>query len=524
MGEPASQTREPVAVRGERGAVATSHPDAARAAVEMLDLGGSAADAAVAAAAVLCVVDPRSTGIGGDAFALFWPPSEPAPTALAASGVAPKGLSVAALRDAGHTVMPTDGPWSITVPGAVAGWDALLARFGRLGLDTVLQPAIDLAERGFAVAPRIAEEWAMAADKLARDAAAAALFLPGGIPPAAGQRFANPELGAMLRAIASGGPAAFYAGDVPARIGDAVSAAGGPLRRDDIEAWTGPEWVEPISTSFLGHDVFELPLPNQGIVVLESLAIYGGAAVPDRAAREHVAIESIKLAVADAAAHVGDPRAAVDLTAALLDPRYIALRRAAIADDRAIEATAGRPGDTVYVAVATRDGGSCSFIQSVYEGFGSGIAVPGLGFTLQNRGAGFTLEDGHPNCVAPGKRPFHTIIPAMVGADDQFVAALGVVGGFMQPQGQQQILRALLEDGAEPQDAIAAPRWRAVGGRRLAIEPGFDPGLADALAKRGHELEPLVRFEAGGAQLAMRRGDAYAGGSDPRKDGVAIGW
>ena len=180
MGEPASQTREPVAVRGERGAVATSHPDAARAAVEMLDLGGSAADAAVAAAAVLCVVDPRSTGIGGDAFALFWPPSEPAPTALAASGVAPKGLSVAALRDAGHTVMPTDGPWSITVPGAVAGWDALLARFGRLGLDTVLQPAIDLAERGFAVAPRIAEEWAMAADKLARDAAAAALFLPGG--------------------------------------------------------------------------------------------------------------------------------------------------------------------------------------------------------------------------------------------------------------------------------------------------------------------------------------------------------
>jgi gamma-glutamyltranspeptidase/glutathione hydrolase len=514
----------PVMVSSERGAVATSHPRAVAAALEMLEAGGSAVDAAVAAGAVLCVVDPRATGIGGDVFALVWADGEPAPAGLAAGGEAPAGLTVSALRDAGHAEMPADGPWSITVPGAVAGWEALLERFGRLGMERVLRPAITVAEAGFAIAPCIAEGWAKARERLARNAAAAALFLPGGRPPAAGDRFANPELGAVLRAIATGGADAFYRGDVAARIGAAVEASGGPLRAQDVEAWAGPEWVAPISTTFRGHDVFELPPPNQGIVVLESLAVYGGASWSDRVEREHVAIEAIKLAAADAEAHVADPRRAAVPTDGLLDPRYVELRRSAIDRDRASVAAAGRPGDTVYVAVATRDAGCCSFIQSVYEGFGSGVGVPGLGFTLQNRGAGFTLQDGHPNAPAPGKRPFHTIIPAMVGTADRFVAALGVVGGFMQPQGQQQILRAVLEDGAGPQAAVSAPRWRVLGGRRLGLEPGFDRELAASLARRGHELEPLERSAAGGAQLAMRRDDRYVAGSDPRNDGIALGW
>jgi gamma-glutamyltranspeptidase/glutathione hydrolase len=512
-----------IAVSGQRGAIATSHPQAAQAGQEMLEAGGSAADAAVAAAAVLCVVDPRSTGIGGDVFALHWAPGAPAPVGLSAAGGAPAGLTLAALRDAGFQAMPAEGPWTITVPGAVAGWEALLARFGRMDLERVLQPAIALADDGFAVSPMIAEEWATCTTKLSRDRAATTQFLPGGRPPRSGERFANPDFGAALRAIATGGAAAFYQGDIAGRIGAAVEACGGPLRASDLEAWAGPDWVVPITTSFAGHDIFELPPPNQGIVVLEALNIYARAG-QDCGEDEHTAIEAVKLAIADAAAHVADPLHAAVPTDAMLSPAYADRRRSEIEPGRAGDAVAGRPGDTVYVAVATRDAGCCSFIQSVYEGFGSGIGVPGLGITLQNRGAGFVMDEVHPNCVAPGKRPFHTIIPAMVGESGAPLAALGVVGGFMQPQGQLQILRSVLEGGADPQAAVSAPRWRAVAGRRLAVEPGFDRRLAEELAARGHAIEPLARFEAGGAQLAMRRDGAYAAGSDPRKDGVALGW
>ena len=503
--------------------VATSHPLAARAGTRALEAGGTAADAAVAAAAVLCVVDPRSTGIGGDAFALHWPPGASAPEALAAAGPSAAGLTPGALAAAGHAgAMPDTGPWTVTVPGAVSAWQTLLDRYGRLGLDRALAPAIDLAERGFAVTPVVAREWRGAAPRLAADEVARTLLLPGGRPPGAGERWANPELAGVLREIAAGGAAAFYHGRAGAAIGAAVDRAGGPLRAADLAGWSGADWVAPLRGRFRDVDVFQLPPPGQGIVVLEALGIFGALDCPAPADAEHAAIEALKLAFADAGRHLADPDHASVPVDRLLGVAHLAERRAAIDMASAGAAAAGTASDTVYVAAADGDGGACSFIQSLYEGFGSGIAVPGTGIVLHNRGAGFVLEDGHPNRAAPGKRPYHTIIPAMLARGDDFFGCLGVVGGSMQPQGQMQVLRHLLDDGMEPQAALDAPRVRVLGGHRVGIERDYDRGLADALADRGHEVSLLPGSLAGGAQLILRDGDRLCGASDPRKDGCAL--
>jgi gamma-glutamyltranspeptidase/glutathione hydrolase len=512
----------PDTVHAESCMVATSHPLAAEAGMKILDAGGGAADAAVAAAAVLNVVDPRSTGIGGDAFALCWPGDDSVPAALAGAGPAPAGMSVESVRAAGYDAMPSLGPWTITVPGSVSAWGALLERYGRLGLEAVLAPAIELAEQGFAVTPFVADEWAANADRLQGDEALAT-FLPGGGAPRAGERFANPALGATLRRIADAGPDAFYRGELAEAIGAAVAAAGGPLRAADLAEWDGATWVEPIQRSFRGIDVYELPPPTQGLVLLEALGIYEALDAEDPVDREHTAIEALKLAFADAHAHIADPEAAAVPTAALLAERYVAQRAAAIDLTRAGDALPGRPSDTVYVAVVDGDGGACSFIQSLYEGFGSGVCVPGTGMLLQNRGGCFVLDEGHPNRPAAGKRPYHTIIPALLARDGRLAGCLGVVGGLMQPQGKLQILRGLFERGLEPQEALDAPRFRALGGRRLGCERGFDPGLRAQLAARGHEICELGRFEAGGAQLVLSGEDGLRGASDRRKDGCALG-
>jgi gamma-glutamyltranspeptidase/glutathione hydrolase len=507
----------------ERGMVATSHPLAVRAGVEMLAAGGTAADAAIAAAAVLCVVDPRSTGIGGDAFALHWAPGDRGPTALAGAGPAPAGLTPEALASAGFDSMPQVGPWAITVPGAVSAWEELLGRHGRLGLERVLVPAIALAADGFEVTPIVAEEWRSALPRLAHDEAARALLAPGGRPPAAGERWANPELAAVLREIAASGAAAFYRGRTAERIGAAVERAGGPLRAADLAAWTGAEWVAPLRRRFRDADVFQLPPPGQGLIVLEALGIFEPLDRPTRADEEHAAIEAIKLAFADAARHVADPAVQDVPTERLLSDGHLAERRARIDMAAAGAATAGAVSDTVYVAAVDGEGGACSLIQSLYEGFGSGTAVAGTGIVLQNRGSGFVLEPGHPNRVAPGKRPYHTIIPAMLGRGDAFLGCLGVVGGFMQPQGQMQILRHLLDHGMGPQAAVEARRVRFTGGRDIAVEPGYDRDVAAELARRGHVIAELDRFSAGGAQAILRDGDRLRGASDPRKDGIALG-
>lgn len=502
--------------------VATSHPLAAHAGAEILEAGGTAADAAVAASAVLCVVDPRSTSVGGDAFALIWPDSATTPTGLAGAGPAPMGMTVEAVTAAGHETMPQLGPWSITVPGAVSLWERLLARYGRLGLERVLRPAIEIAEGGFEVAPIIAGEWLDSERRLRADETASALYLPGGQAPRAGDKAANPELGAVLRTIAAGGEKAFYQGELAERIGDAVAAAGGPLRADDLMRWGGATWVEPIQSRYRGVDVFEMPPPGQGIVVLEALGIFDGLAGDDPTSLEHNAIEALKLAFTDAAEQVGDPDLVDVPIARLLSDEHLAAQRALVDATAAGDRSSSSGSDTVYVAVVDGEGTGCSLIQSLYEGFGSGIAVPGMGMLLQNRGSNFSLVAGHPNCVAGGKRPYHTIIPAMLGRDDRLLGCLGIVGGFMQPQGQMQIIRRIVDDGMGPQAALDAPRVRYWKGRSIAVEEGFDSDVRDGLAARGHDIGTLNRFSAGGAQLVMVDDDSLIGASDPRKDGCAV--
>lgn len=514
---------EPDAV-APRGMVATSHPLAVRAALEMLDAGGTAADAAVAAAAVLTVVDPRSTGLGGDAFALYWEPGASRPVGLAAAGCAPAGLHLDALRAAGHRTMPVDGAWSITVPGAPAGWEVLLARFGRLDVGRVLGPAIALAEEGTPVLPAVAAEWASTVPKLQRSLDEGVRpFLPGGRAPRPDERFAIPELAATLRTFAAEGAAPFYGGALAERIGAAVEAAGGPLRAADLAAWDGPTWVDPICTGFRGLDVFQLPPPNQGLVVLEALGIYGGLATDGVVDADHASIEALKLAYEDANRHIADPDVAPVPVERLLSADHLADQRARITPDAVLAGDVGRPSDTVYLAVADAEGGACSFIQSVYDGFGSGIGVPGTGLMLQNRASGFTMAEGHPNCVAPGKRPFHTIIPAMLGRGSELAGCLGVVGGYMQPQGQVQILRNLLDRGMTAQEAVDAPRFRVYRDREVALEDGYPDEVARGLAERGHMIVRLDPHERGGAQLVLRDADGFRGGSDSRKDGFAGG-
>ena len=509
-------------MRGDGGMVATSHPLAAHAGAEMLDAGGTAADAAVAASAVLCVVDPRSTSVGGDAFALVWTNGAAGPTGLAGAGPAPSGMTPEALATAGHGTMPQHGPWSITVPGAVSLWERLLARHGRLGLERVLRPAIEAAEQGFEIAPIIAGEWAESADRLRADEAARALFLPEAQPPQPGDKLANPELGAVLRTIASGGEKAFYHGELAERIGAAVAAAGGPLRAEDLGDWPGATWVDPIRRNYRGVDVFEMPPPGQGVVVLEALGIFDGVAADGPADAEHAGIEALKLAFADAAAHVADPDVVDVPVGWLLSDEHLAAQRTLIDPAAAADRSSASGSDTVYVAVVDAEGTGCSLIQSLYEGFGSGIAVPGTGMLLQNRGSNFSLVPGHPNQVAGGKRPYHTIIPAMLGRGDRLLGCLGVVGGFMQPQGQMQIIRRIVDDGMGAQAALDAPRVRYLKGRQIGVEAHFDARLRDGLRQRGHEIATLGRFSAGGAQLVIVGDGGLVGASDPRKDGCAV--
>lgn len=501
------------------GMVTTSEPLAVEAGLAVLRDGGSAADAAVAAAAMLTVVDPRSTGLGGDLFALYWEPGAPAPVGLAAAGTAPAGMSVHALRDNGFEDMPPDGPWTVTVPGAPWGWTELLDRYGKLDRARVLRPAIETARGGFPISPMVGQEWLLGVDKLRRNPAAAALFLPGGRPPSAGEIFTYPELADALETFVAQGHTPFYTGTIAEDFAEAVTALGGPLRIADLGGWLGPEWTDPISANYRGTDVFEMPPPGQGVVVLESMRLYDGLDQNSQAEADHYLIESLKAAFTDAADQVADPRFAPVSVAGLLDEDRLAVIRDKIGPSAADAPAPGTPSDTVFVSVVDGSGAACSLIQSLYESFGSGIAGSATGLLLHNRGNGFTLRDGHPNLPQGGKRPYHTIIPAMLGDSGGFRGCLGVVGGFMQPQGQLQILRNVIDRGMSAQEAVDAPRLRVLGGRSVGVEAGFDQSVQDDLIRRGHRLAALPRFECGGAQLILRTAHGLDGGSDRRKDG-----
>ncbi|MGH7481598.1 MAG: gamma-glutamyltransferase [Longimicrobiales bacterium] len=523
-------------VYAPRGVVATSQPLASAAALRVLQDGGNAIDAAVTAAAVLNVVEPHMTGIGGDMFALLWSAEEDGLVGLNASGRAGSGMTRAAILGRGLDDVPYDGPGAVTVPGALSGWAALLERFGTLTLAEALAPAIRIAEEGFPVTPIIADDWAQQVDKLSeRPAARATFLLDGERAPAAGEWFRNPDLAATFRLVAERGPDALYGGELGQRVVAHLDSIGGFLTLEDLRAHEAT-WVEPIGVDFRGVRVWELPPNGQGIAALEMLRILEPfdlrALGHNSAAYLHHLIEAKKLAFADLERYVADP-AHMDIDPrALLSDAHIRSRRALLDPERAAERV--EPGvpvtasETVYLAVADSAGNMVSFINSIYEYFGSGVVVPGTGIMLQNRGAGFTLEPGLPNTVAPGKRPFHTLIPGFAtrpGPDgrQQPWLAFGVMGGSIQPQGHVQLLLNLLVFDMPLQDAIDAARFRHYGGLRVGLEPPLGDDVRAGLEALGHEVVGLPRISAGGAQAVMRLDRGWAAGSDPRKDGLAVG-
>jgi gamma-glutamyltranspeptidase/glutathione hydrolase len=523
-------------VYAPRGMIATSQPLATAAGLAVLERGGNAIDAAITAAAVLNVVEPQMTGIGGDMFAIVWSAKDGKLYGLNASGRSGRLMTREALLAKGHASMPEETVEDVTVPGALAGWDALLRRFGTRTLADALAPAIAYAEDGFPVTPIIATEWAGEVAKLKRDDGASATFLVNGErAPRAGEWFRNPDLGRTFRAIAEQGPGALYGGDLGRRIAERVQALGGYLTLEDLRAHT-VEWVEPISAPFHGTRVWELPPNGQGVAALEMLRIlepYDVRALGhNSAAYLHLLIEAKKLAYADIARYVGDPAQMSVPATALLTDQYVAGRRARIdpsrAADRPAAGKATTASETIYLTVADREGNMVSFINSLYDLFGSGVVVPGTGFALQDRGAGFTLEPGLPNTVAPRKRPFHTIIPAFVTKSDSAGVerpwlSFGVMGGSMQPQGHVQVLLNLLVFGMDLQQAIDAPRFRHLDGRRVALEPAVSDDVRRALATLGHVIADERGVAFGGAQAILRLPRGYAAGSDPRKDGFAAG-
>lgn len=522
-------------VYAPRAAVATSQPMATSAALEVLANGGNAWDAAVVAATVLNVTEPHMTGIGGDVFVLSWNAREGRLEGMRSIGRAGSRISREVLLEQGHERMPGSGPESVTVPGSLAGWAALLERHGTLSLAEALQPAIRFAEEGFPVTPIVAEDWSNQVEKLGRDAGARATYLvEGERSPGAGAWHRNPDLAASFRAIASGGTGVFYGGELGRRIVEGLQELGGFVTLEDLAAHR-VEWVDPISVPYRGYRMYQLPPPNQGIAALQMLRMldaYDLKSLGHNSAEYiHLLTEVKKLAYADLAGHVADPDHMRTSVEQLLSEEYLQGRRALIDPDRAAERV--EPGrfitdsETIYLSVADEEGNMVSFINSVYGYFGSGVVIPGTGIVLHNRGAGFTMEEGHPNTVAAGKRPFHTIIPAFITREtpsgEEPWLSYGVMGGAYQPQGHVQVLLNLLEFGMDLQDAIDAPRVAHASGKRITLEDPIPEAVREKLREMGHEVGTAGRLSYGGAQAVMKLPRGWAAGSDPRKDGHAAG-
>jgi gamma-glutamyltranspeptidase/glutathione hydrolase len=522
-------------VYAPKAAIATSQPLASAAGLEVLRTGGNAVDAAIAAAAVLSVTEPHMTGIGGDMFAIVWLAREQKLIAINAAGRAGSLMTRATLAARGFRAGSQRGVMSVTVPGALAGWDMLLRTHGSRSLAQVLEPAIAYARDGFPVSPIIAAQWAQQTEFLQRDSAAAATYLPSGRAPAAGEWFRNPDYARTLQEIATDGIGTFYGGPLGQRIVARLAALDGFVTVDDLRK-NAPAWVTPISVPFRGYRVWELPPPNQGIAALEMLRIlepYDLRAMGHNSpAYLHHLIEAKKLAYADLDRFVGDA-AHLDMPAEqMLSDAFIAERRGHLHAERAQERVDPGPlrtqSETVYLSVADAEGNMVSFINSIYDYFGSGIVVPGTGFALHNRGAGFTLTPGLPNTVAPGKQPFHTLVPGFVtrteGGREQAYMSFGLMGGGVQAQGHVQFLLNHFAFGMDLQASIDAARFRHYDGYRVALEPPLGDALRAALTAMGHVLidRPTIAF--GGAQAIIRLPQGFAAASDPRKDGMAVGY
>jgi gamma-glutamyltranspeptidase/glutathione hydrolase len=519
--------------------VAASQPLAVAAGIETLAQGGSAADAAVATAAVLNVTEPTSTGLGGDCFALYYQAKTRQVYALNGSGRAPASLTLQRLAEAGFAdELPPFHPYTITVPGACAGWCDLVERFGRLPLSRTLAPAIRLAEEGFPVAPVTAHFWRGGVERQLSKALNGSELTIAGRAPHPGEIFRNPGLARTLIAIAAGGKQAYYQGEIAAAIAATVRAAGGCLETADLAAHSST-WEDPISTTYRGLRVWECPPNGQGLAALIALNILEGFDLPRypalSARRLHLEIEALRLAFADTAWYVADPTFHPAPLAQLLSKEYAAERRSLLDPRRAtLDQRRGAPAagsDTVYLSAVDGEGNACSFINSNYAGFGTGIVPSGWGFSLQNRGHNFSLDPNHPNALAPGKRPYHTIIPALAThPDGELYASFGVMGGFMQPQGHLQVIVGLVDDGLDPQAALDRPRFCIDEGRsggRVALEAGIPEQSLMELAAMGHPAYSVSGFKRavfGRGQIITRDRDSGAlwGGSDPRADGCAM--
>ncbi|MDE2394233.1 MAG: gamma-glutamyltransferase family protein [Burkholderiales bacterium] len=521
-----------------RNIVSTSHPLAAQAGLRMLAAGGNAVDAAIAAAAAMTLVEPCSNGLGSDAFCILWDGARL--HGLNASGPAPAAWTPEYFRarhGAGLRRPPQRGWDSVTVPGAVAAWAALHERFGRLPFADLMAPAVAIAERGYAVPVVVQEKWAAAAalPELVSQPGFAEVFLPHGRAPEVGERFTMPGAARALKAIGATRGRAFYEGEIAESLVRQARAQGGAHRLDDLAAFR-PQWVEPIGMDYHGVRLHEIPPNGQGISALMALGMLRAFDLAslkvDSVQAQHLQIEAMKLAFADAYRFVAEPAAMTASVEELLDADYLAARARLIDPQRAQDFGAGNParGGTIYLTAADESGMMVSFIQSNYMGFGSGVVVPEFGLSLQNRGTGFVLDAASANVVAPRKRPFHTIIPGFLTENGQPLMSFGVMGGDMQPQGHLQTTLRMVDWRQNPQAACDAPRWRVAADGSINVEAGMEPQTVSGLAALGHRMAVIQDSyqDFGAGQFIWRLGDpaveGYAAASDPRRDGQAAGF
>ncbi|MGI8649769.1 MAG: gamma-glutamyltransferase [Rubrobacter sp.] len=518
-------------VYGLKGAVACEHPQAALAGIRALDAGGTAADACVAMAACLAVLAPMTTGMGGDALLLYYDAKTRQVIGMDGSGRAPKAADPEKLRDRGLREMPERGGLSVTVPGAVRLWEDAAQKFGELPLSELLEPARRYAEEGFPVTEVVARYWSVAVELLGRNEAAARAFLPGGKAPVAGEIVSFPDMAATLAAIVAGGADAFYGGEIASSIVRSVAEDGGMLTEEDL-ALHETLRVEPISTDYRGVEVHEMPPPGQGIAALELLNILegfdAGGFGPVSAERVHHEVEAKKLAFRDLFGKIGDPDFSHIPTEELISKEYAAKLRGEIDPAKAtVPSLAPVLGDdTTYLCVVDAEGNGCSFINSVYMGFGSGVVAEGTGVALQNRGHSFRLVAGHPNELAPGKRPLHTIIPGLATKGGALWSVFGNMGGPMQPQGHAQIISNLVDHGLDAQEAVDHPRhFHDHTDDTLLVEGRMPEEEIEKLRRMGHNVEVGSDYTipVGGAQvILLDENGVRRAGSDPRKDGTAL--
>ena len=518
-----------------RNVVSTSHPLAAQAGLQMMQRGGNAVDAAIAAAAAITITEPVSNGLGSDAFCILWDGKEL--HGLNASGCAPKTWTPEYFKRkyADSTGMPKRGMDTVTVPGAVAGWVALSEKFGKLPFADLLQPAIEIAERGYLIPPVVQSKWAAAADELKNLPGFAQGFLPWGRAPNVGELFQFKAAANGLRKIAETKGAAYYGGEIAAAIEKFSNANGGSITAADFASYK-PEWVKPISQTYRDHELHEIGPNGQGIAALIALGILNHFDIArhrvDSLDTQHLQIEAMKLAFADVYKFVAEPSSMSVTPEQMLSPEYLASRAKLIRMDKAQDFQAGNiaKGGTIYLTAADENGMMVSFIQSNYMGFGSGCVEPTFGISMQNRGNGFSLDAASPNVVAPGKRPFHTIIPAFLTKNGQPVMSYGVMGGNMQPQGHMQTLVRMLDYGQNPQAACDAPRWRFNQGLEINVEAAMNPQTVQGLKDLGHRTEVINDSyqDFGAGQFIVRAGDpkvhGYLAASDSRRDGQAVGF